>query len=181
LTADRWLSGFHSGDRAVLEQCYRDHYRTVAAAASRLLSSVDAETVTHEVFYRLLSDAEMRASFRGGSLAGWLVRVTTNSAIDHLRRARRERPSELEEHAGPASNRAAARLEEELEAKWLVARFRRECLPPEWVGVFETRFLRQLPQRQAAKELGMHRTTLVYQEQRIRDLLEKFLLGASKP
>ena len=47
----------------------------------------------------------------------------------------------------------------------------------EWAPVFESRFIKQLPQREAAKELGMPRTTLVYQEQKIRALLQRFLLG----
>jgi RNA polymerase sigma-70 factor (ECF subfamily) len=182
LTADRWLVAFHAGDRGAVEQCYRAHQPTVAAVVGRLLPAVDAETVTHEVFYRLLTDAELRANFRGGNFAGWLTRVATNSAIDYLRRARRERPGLSEEHAAEADTRAeASRVDEELEAKRLVERFRSECLPLEWTGVFEARFLRQISQRKAAQELRMHRTTLAYQEHRIRTLLRKFLIRAEMP
>ncbi len=86
------LAAFHAGERAALERCYRDHYASVAAAARRILRPVDAETVTHEVFHRLLASAEMRATFRGGDLGAWLSRVTTNRAIDHKRRYAREEP-----------------------------------------------------------------------------------------
>jgi RNA polymerase sigma-70 factor, ECF subfamily len=177
---DPWLAAFHAGDRRAMEQCYRDHYPTVATAAGRVLSSADAETVTHEVFYRLLSDGRLRENFVGGSLAAWLTRVATNSALDYLRKHRRERFG-LSHDDTNAEREAARCADEELEAKMLVEKFRRECLPPEWLGVFEARFLRQVTQRKAAEELGMRRTTLVYQEHRIRGLLTRFLLRRDLP
>jgi RNA polymerase sigma-70 factor, ECF subfamily len=59
----------------------------------------------------------------------------------------------------------------------LVERFRTEVLPEKLRPLFEARFIRQIPQRDAAEELGIPRSTLVYQEQQIRELLETFLLG----
>jgi RNA polymerase sigma-70 factor (ECF subfamily) len=177
---DHWLSAFHAGDRMVVERCYREHHRAVADAVSRVLPPADAETVTHEVFYRLLSDAKLRENFQGGHFASWIVRVACNRALDHLRRCKRERAGALEER--PTNERfAAERIEDELEARLLVERFRRECLPPEWASVFDARFLRQLTQREAAAELGMHRTTLVYREHRIRALLTRFLVRTEEP
>ncbi len=178
---DRWLDAFHDGDRGVLEQCYRDHDGPVAGAVRRILGDADAETVTHEVFYRLLSDRALRENFQGGSFAAWLTRVATNGALDHRRRYRREQGDFPENEAAQADPAAAARADDELWAKLLVERFRRECLPPEWADVFDARFLRHLPQREAARKLGMHRTTLVYREARIRRLLTKFLLGKGRP
>jgi len=168
----RWLAAFHAGERATLERCYREHVGRVASAAARVVGPVDAETVTHEVFYRLLSSAGMRESFRGGNLGAWLVQVVTRSAIDDLRRRRRERP----EAAADEARSVDGSVDGELEAKILIERFRRERLPPEWTAVFEARFLRQITQRDAARELGIPRSTLVYQEQRVRALLERFLL-----
>jgi RNA polymerase sigma-70 factor (ECF subfamily) len=167
------LAAFHAGDRAILEQCYRDHYATVAAAAGRILQRVDAETVTHEVFHRLLASAEMRATFRGGDLGAWLARVSTNRAIDHRRRYARE------ESLSPTLPVEAARTDDDAErhsARRIVERFRSERLPPKWERVFQARFLDQLGQREAALALGMSRTTLMYQEHRIRALLRKFVL-----
>jgi RNA polymerase sigma-70 factor (ECF subfamily) len=179
LTEDRWLAAFHAGDRAAVGQCYRDHFRTVASAVGRVLPAADSETVTHEVFYRLLSDATLRENFQGGNFAGWIARVATHGAIDYLRRSRREQSvfgvSEVDTLG------TAQRVDDELDAKVLVDRFRRECLPPEWDGVFEARFLRQASQREAARELGIHRTTLAYRELRIRRLLTRFLLWAEHP
>src|SRR5690348_18485037 len=87
-----WLAAFHAGERQVLEACYRRHFGVVAAAAARVLRDVDAETVTHEIFYRLLSDPRMRAGFRGGNLGAWLGVVARRAAIDMLRKIRREAP-----------------------------------------------------------------------------------------
>src|SRR4051794_39492745 len=166
------LAAFHAGDRATLERCYREHYATVAGAAGRLLQRVDAETVTHEVFHRLIANAEMRASFRGGDLGAWLARITTNKAIDHRRRYARE------EELSPALPAPAPQTDDadRLSAQLVVERFRKEKLPAKWERVFKARFLDQLGQREAALALGMNRTTLMYQEHRIRALLRRFVL-----
>ena len=169
-----WLERFHAGDRAVVETCYRDCFAEALVMASRVVAGVDAETVTHEVFYRLLSDRSMREGFRGGNLRAWISRVVTNAAIDHHRRRRRE---VAEEDAGTDGD-TRGRLEEELEAKLMIERFRRDHLPEKWQSLFELRFLRQLPQRDAARELGMMRSTLAYQEQQVRVLLTDFLLAS---
>ena len=170
-----WLARFHTGERAILEQCYRDHFAKVLAAAARILAGVDAETVAQEVFFRLLSDEKTRQAFGGGNLGAWVAKVAANAAIDHHRRHRREVG---QEPVDEASDLDTGRLEDELDAKLLVERFRRERLPPKWSGVFEVRFLRQLPQREAALELGMQRSTLAYQESQIRALLSDFLLAS---
>ena len=145
-------------------------------AAGRVLREVDAETVSHEVFHRLLASPEMRASFGGGNLGAWLARIATNQAIDYRRRHARE------EALSPT---LAAEAPEEhetdrLAARVLVERFRRERLPAKWHAVFEARFLKQLGQREAAAALGMRRTTLMYQEHRIRGMLRQFVLGAER-
>jgi RNA polymerase sigma-70 factor (ECF subfamily) len=155
-----------------MEACYRDFFGTVSRAVGSILSGADRETAIHEVFARILSNADLRRSFRGGSLAAWLGTVTRHHAIDLRRRLVREtgiasREQESESHE----------WEPAAEARLLVERFRREWLPPEWLGVFELRFLEQLSQAEAASRLRIRRTTLAYRELRIRRLLEKFLLG----
>jgi RNA polymerase sigma-70 factor (ECF subfamily) len=167
-----WLADFHRGRRSTLDECYRERFAVLLAAASRVVPRVDAETVVHEVFYRLLTDAEMRASFRGGDVGAWLARIATNRAIDHRRRVQRE----VELRDGVAEATVEEAVTDQLAAHELVARFRRERLPEKWSAVFEARFVRQLGQGQAAAELGLHRTTLMYQEHRIRSLLRRFLL-----
>ena len=114
----------------------------------------------------------MRATFRGGNLGAWLARVTTNRAIDHKRRYAREEPLSPELPARAAESDGSDRVS----AKLVIERFRRERLPPKWEPVFQKRFLEQLGQREAAVALGMSRTTLMYQEHRIRALLRTFVL-----
>jgi RNA polymerase sigma-70 factor (ECF subfamily) len=172
---EQWLAHFHAGDARILERCYLDHFASVATAARRILSSADAETVTHEVFYRLLSEPKFRLTFRGGNLRAWLVQVGANAALDDVRRRRREAPLDAATHEPGEAD--PARIEEEVESKILIEQFRRERLPPKWHSVFDARFLRQLSQQDAARELRIPRTSLMYQEQRIRKLLEEFLLG----
>jgi RNA polymerase sigma-70 factor (ECF subfamily) len=172
-TGEIALAAFHEGDKATLATCYRTHYARVFATVARLLPPVDAETVVHEVFYRLLADRAMRESFHGKNLGAWLSSVARNLAIDFARRRRWETDELGEALTAPQDHQ----LDDELEAKRLVERFRREVLPAEYAPVFEARFIKQLPQREAATSLSMPRTTLVYQEQKIRVLLQRFLLG----
>lgn len=171
-----WLAAFHAGERGVLESCYREHFDRVSGVAATLLRGVDAETVTHDVFLRLLSEPKMRESFVGGDLGAWLSVVTKRAAIDALRKIRREAPMDPDGDALLAPEPDPRRASDEADAKLLVERFRREVLPEKYARLFEVRFLRQLPQREAARELGMQRSTLAYQEQRVRELLTRFLL-----
>ena len=140
-----------------------------------MLDGMDRENVVHEVFFRLLVEREQRGKFRGGSLASWLCTVARNLAVDYRRRFSRECPLE-EAPEGVASPIS----EEALDLAQVVDELRRQPLPAKWWPVFEARFLRQLSQREAARALGMHRTTLVYQEMRIRRLLRRVLLPARR-
>src|SRR5688500_6255999 len=170
-----WLASFHAGDRATIEACYRQHFATVERAIGSLLGQADRETVIHELFSQLLAAPELRRSFQGGTLVGWLTTVARNRAIDFARRLGREVSG-----GGGSCDATRARTEswaDDADARLLVERFRRECLPPEWQGVFELRFLQSLAQREAAQRLSLHRTTLAYRELRIRRLLRNFLLG----
>ena len=159
-----------------MELCYREHYATVARAARQILPEADAETVTHEVFLRLLTSDEMRASFRGGDLGAWISRVARNRAIDHHRRYSREEPLPDHVEATPEPEREEPPEYTTLDADALVRRFREECLPPKYASVFQARFIEQLGQREAAAKLKMPRTTLMYQEHRIRSMLRRFVL-----
>lgn len=181
-----WLARFHRGDARVLEACYREHYATVNRAVGGVLTGTDRETAVHDVFVRLLSSADARASFQGGSLAAWLSVVARRHALDVVRARGRERGTVAAWAEADAADRdahapQAEALERRLEARRVVERFRREALPQKWERVFDAIFLRQLSQRDAAAELGMSRTTLAYQELRIRHLLKQFVLAPEAP
>jgi RNA polymerase sigma-70 factor, ECF subfamily len=174
-SAPGWLDAFHRGDRAALEETYRHYVRPVVDEASRLLRSADAETVAHEVFYRVLTDGRMRESFHGGNLGAWLRIVARRAAIDLLRKRRRE-DGPVDDDMLTNYPSDTTREHEERDAKVLVERFRAEVLPEKYRALFEVRFLGQLAQREAADKLGMSRSTLAYQEERVRELLKAFLL-----
>ena len=170
------LARFHEGQRESLADCYRAHLRAVEQAVARYLRGADRETVIHEVFYRLLSRRELREQFRGGSLRAWLVEVAKNHAIDYVRRYSRETVVAPEE-AERLADAPVASFTEESDARMLLEAFCRDHLPEKWRRVFEARFVKALGQGEAARALGMNRTTVAYQEHRIRRLLERFLLG----
>jgi RNA polymerase sigma-70 factor (ECF subfamily) len=148
----------------------------VSRSVALLTSAADRETAIHEIFLRLLTRPSLRASFQGGDLGAWLMAVAHNHAVDFARLRRREVPADC---AGAAAAAAGLGVESDashVEARIMVERFRSEVLPQKWQGVFEARFIRQLTQEQAAASLGLLRTTLAYQESRIRRLLRRFFL-----
>jgi RNA polymerase sigma-70 factor (ECF subfamily) len=168
---DPWLTTFHAGARPCLERCYREHFETVDRAVGAILRGADRETVVHEVFFRLLSDPGLRQSFRGGNFGGWLRVVARNHSLDHARRRR------LEVSLDDAPTGAVEdRLEARTHLRLALERFRAHVLPPRWERVFVARFVEQQDQPTAARALGMRRTTLAYQEYRIRALLRRFML-----
>jgi RNA polymerase sigma-70 factor (ECF subfamily) len=168
-----WLADFHAGTPGALEDFYRVYYPTVDRAVGRIIDGADRETVVHEVFLRVLSSAEFRQGLRGGSPAAWIGTVARNQAIDYRRRRGREIPQ-----AEPSGRLDGddSREEAATVARLLVERFRSEVLPEKWAPVFDACFVGELTQRQAADMLGMSRTTLLYQQHRIRALLRAFLL-----
>jgi len=170
-----WLDRFHAGDSHTMEECYRRHFATVERAIRDILSRDDGETIIHEVFSRLIATPELRRSFRGGAFGAWIATVGRNLAVDYRRRLGRE-VSDDAAPEGTTGDAPSGTWEDAAEARMLIERFRREQLRPEWQGVFELRFLHQLPQRDAASRLGINRTTLAYREVRIRRLLKRFLL-----
>jgi RNA polymerase sigma-70 factor (ECF subfamily) len=172
--ASPWLRRFHDGDRKVIEELYREHFGTVGRAVGPVLGAADRETVVHEIFLRLLTQPALRTSFRDGDLGAWLTVIARNHAIDFTRRRNREILAGTAVEV-PASG-AADSGEAGAHARVLVERFRKDVLPPKWSGVFEARFIRQLNQPEAAAALGIGRTTLAYQEARVRRLLRRFLL-----
>jgi RNA polymerase sigma-70 factor (ECF subfamily) len=186
-----WLTRFHAGERDVIDGCYRDHFRVVEGAVGSVLHGADKETVIHEVFLQLISRAELRRGFTGGGFAAWLATVARHQAIDYWRRYRRETPLDPEGGSpgsvGPAVGASQSealqsieRFERSVDVRLVIERFRREVLPAKWAPVFEARFVGGLDQRRAAAQIGMSRTTLAYQEMRIRRLLRRFLLGRGK-
>src|SRR5262245_18368475 len=70
-----WLDRFHAGEREVLDQCYRDHFRVFQSAVGQVLRGADKDTVIHDVFLQLLARSELRRGFTRGSFAAWLATI----------------------------------------------------------------------------------------------------------
>ncbi len=171
-----WLEGFYSGERRVMQECYTDFFDTVFQSVGRVLGGADQETVVHEVFFKLLSEEKMRRSFTGGSLGAWLSAVARNRAIDFWRKYRREQNAEpdfMDSVEHPASFGSIDRSD----ARITLERFHDELLPVKLKAVFKARFIQGLSQREAARSLGMLRTTLAYQERQVKRELRRFLKG----
>jgi RNA polymerase sigma-70 factor (ECF subfamily) len=178
-TGDDWLQAFHAGGRPCMDRCYREQFETVDRAVRGILAGADRETVVHEVFLRLLADAALRSSFHGGAFAAWLGTVARNQAIDYARRRRRE--LELRDQADRVEPAVEQGLEQQTDLRRAVERFRSEVLPAKWQAAFVARFLEGQDQVAAARCLGIPRTTLAYQEFRIRTLLRRFMLRGERP
>ena len=173
---DAWLQAFHAGERACLEGCYRDQLGTVdRAVAEIVVSAADRETLVHEVFFRLLNEEPLRRKFLGGSFSAWLRVVARNQAIDFARRRRIE-VRIADDAPAPGDSTAGPWLEQKIDLRLTLDRFRDQVLPRKWHRVFTARFVEQQDQPTAARSLGMRRTTLAYQEYRIRTLLRRFVL-----
>lgn len=165
-----WLARFHAGDSKLLERCYHEHASAVLKAAARVVGAADAENVAHDVFYRMLSESDFRQMFHGGNVGAWLCTVARNAAMDLARRRAKERALPHGDAALGTVNAAESGVDADL----FVAGFVRDVLPPDLMPLFEARFLEQRTQRDAADMLGMPRSTLIYQENRIRQLLHQY-------
>jgi RNA polymerase sigma-70 factor (ECF subfamily) len=171
LTQDpKWISLFHAGDRSLLEACYRQHRTAVSRGIRALVPAWEEESVVHDVFCRLLDEPALRAGFQGGSFGAWLTTLSRNQALNHRRRRVRERP--IEEEPEALEERTP---ESDVHFQLFVEAFRRDVLPAKLHPLFEARFLRHLTQQEAADCLGLSRTTLAYQESRVRRLIAKAL------
>jgi RNA polymerase sigma-70 factor (ECF subfamily) len=171
---------FHAGERDFIGLLYRETYETVDVAVGRILRGADRETVVHDLYLRLLSKPELRRHFVGGSMRSWLATLAHNLAVDFWRRYRRE--TGLEDGDTPPLAEPMSRgMEERVELNLFVERFKRDGLPAELWPLFLARFVERLDQREAARRLGIHRTTLAYRELRVRRFLRAFLRKRSLP
>jgi RNA polymerase sigma-70 factor, ECF subfamily len=170
-----WLAAFRAGDRSCLAACYQQHFALVERAVGAVLRGADRENVIHEVFFRLLDDAGLRRSFRGGTFTAWLRVVARNEAIDYARKRRPELTIPDASSVPDQPDWIEGRMEQRVHARLTLERFQQHVLPAKWARVFVARFIDQQDQPTAARRLGISRTTLAYQEYRIRGLLERFV------
>jgi RNA polymerase sigma-70 factor (ECF subfamily) len=139
---DDELAKARSGERAALGVLVRAHQRAVYSLALRMLGTRDlAEDLTQEVFMQL--NGNLRSIDSNRHLGFWLRQVTSNRAIDQLRRRARlplvslEEQSELfshEEGSDPMLQRHMQALLAELSPPAravLLLRYQEDLDPPE--------------------------------------------------
>jgi RNA polymerase sigma-70 factor, ECF subfamily len=93
---DEELARARSGERAALAVLIRAHQRSVYSLALRMLGTRDlAEDLTQDVFVEL--NGHLMTIESNKHLRFWLRRVTSNRAIDQLRRRSRIQMTSLDE------------------------------------------------------------------------------------
>ena len=93
---DEQLQKARCGERAALTLLVQAHQRSVYSLALRMLGTRDlAEDLTQEVFMQM--NGNLSAVDSNRHLGFWLRQVTTNRAIDQLRRRARVQMTSLEE------------------------------------------------------------------------------------
>jgi RNA polymerase sigma-70 factor (ECF subfamily) len=84
------LARFAAGDLDAFESLFRQYQREVFRWIMRIVrNTATAEDLTVEAFWRA-HRAHARFDVAKGNFAGWLRRIATNVAIDHLRSSRKE-------------------------------------------------------------------------------------------
>jgi RNA polymerase sigma-70 factor, ECF subfamily len=93
---DEQLEKARSGDRAALTLLVQAHQRSVYSLALRMLGTRDlAEDLTQEVFMQM--NGNLSAVDSNRHLGFWLRQVTSNRAIDQLRRRARWQMTSLDQ------------------------------------------------------------------------------------
>jgi RNA polymerase sigma-70 factor (ECF subfamily) len=100
--SDEQVAKARTGDTAALASLIRAHQRSVYSLALRMLGTRElAEDLTQEVFMQLNGNLKSIAS--NTHLLFWLRKVTTNRAIDQLRRRSRIEMTPLDDEVGLVS------------------------------------------------------------------------------
>lgn len=83
------LRGCLQNDRKVQEQLYRKYFKTMyQICISYSGDRVEAKDILQDAFVKVFTSLEKFDA--KGSLEGWVRRIVTNTAIDHLRKKREE-------------------------------------------------------------------------------------------
>jgi RNA polymerase sigma-70 factor (ECF subfamily) len=172
----RLLESFRRGDRGALEHIYSLYARDVEKRVRAVLIGLGRLTpdnladLVQESFLRAFSD-RARAQYDGQREYGpFLITIAQNVVIDWSRRSCREvpEPDILEWF----SEQVSYDMETAPFDKTLLAKTEAYVagLPPDMEAVHQVRFVRGMPQRQAAEAIGISRQSL-------RTLERKLLSG----
>jgi len=166
---DGHLRQARAGERLALAALVRAHQRSVYSLALRMLGTRDlAEDLTQEVFMEMNDNLTSMQSSE--HLTFWLRRVTTNRAIDQLRRRARIDFTSLDDETqwaggqssgGPPSGGRAISAADEVDPVWQRhLRLLLAELQPDARAVMLLRYQEDLDPMEIAKTLGMSINTV---------------------
>jgi RNA polymerase sigma-70 factor (ECF subfamily) len=147
------LERFARGDLDAFEMLFRQFHRDVHQWLVRLTRDhAAADDLTVDVFWRIY-----RAHARfdpARSFGAWARQIASNAAIDHLRRAARERARSVAPPVSrPAESAARRDLDVRVERAFLT-------LPPKLRVVAELAFVENWPQEEIASALDLSRSAV---------------------
>ncbi len=151
------LIRFQQGELDAFETLFRRHQRTVYGWVLRLVrNTASAEEITIECFWRIYR-AHARFDPRQG-FEGWARRVATRAAIDWMRAQKPEWPATAEFFESvAAAPRADPAVNTEIRQTVEAALGR---LPPKLRVAAVLTLIEEMPQNEAAAELGISTTAL---------------------
>lgn len=92
---DELLDGCRRQDRSSQHRLYTRFYNYAMTVASRYVGSLDvAEEVVNDAFFKVFTKLDLFKPGGEGSFRGWLRRIVINTAIDRLRSALTQPPTQ---------------------------------------------------------------------------------------
>lgn len=157
-------------DRQAQEQLYRAHAAKLYLIALQYAADRDeAKDILQEAFIKIFN--ALHQYNRKGPLGGWMRRIVTNTAIDHLRKNSRFRQVETTEQLPDIEEEETPVFHLSMDAMLqLVKR-----LPEQARVIFNLYVLDNLNHRQIAERLSISEGTSKSQYSRARGLLRKWI------
>jgi RNA polymerase sigma-70 factor (ECF subfamily) len=149
------------GERRSQEQLFKLFYGKMLAVCHRYISDRDsAQEVLQEAFLKVFDKLE-HFDFKG-SLEGWIRRIVTNTAIDHLRRAKKnpflsDQDSDFKDFSFDAVQEQEDALYLSLKAEVAMAAIAK--LSPAYRTVFNLFVLEERSHKEIAELLGISEGT----------------------
>ena len=162
------------GDAAAFEQLVQTYQTSVYRLALRMCGNAhDAEEVAQEAF---VSAWKALPSFRGESkFSSWLYQLTTNAAIDFLRREKRHRgAAPLDEALALAAEGTPQQAAEDAQLRETLQQAL-DTLSPEHRQIFLLRQMRQLSYEEIGRLLGLEVGTVKSRLSRAKKQLREIL------
>ncbi len=166
------MKRIHRHDQQAFRLLYQQHGKAAYSLAYRVLqNSTQAEEVTQDAFMKVWQQ-QTRWDPEKGQLRSWLLTITHFTAIDRLRRERRQpnlHPESIEDMEEVLSSRSDALWQDDTVLRMLIRQ-----LPAEQMALIDLAFFRGMSHSEIAAEthlpLGTVKTRLRSGLQRLREL-----------